>query len=170
MMITPEKVAYYAKKNEKKNIRFRTWLKTHAEPAELDAHCQRLHKALFSDYDCSRCRNCCKQYHGLIPAEDIERDAAFLSLTVEEFRDRFLAEEKEPGEDAYNTKSESCDFLQKDGTCLLNELKPESCKKYPYTDQQDRISSLFSFLSIISVCPVAYEIWEQLKMEYGYRD
>ena len=169
-MISPEKVAYYAKKNEKKNVRFRTWLKTHADPAELDSHCQRLHRTLFSGYDCSRCRNCCKQYHGLIPAQDIERDAAFLSLTEEEFRARFLAKERVSGEDAYNTKSEPCDFLQKDGICLLNGFKPESCKKFPYTDQPDRISSLFSFLSVISVCPVAYEIWEQLKMEYGFRD
>ena len=168
-MISPKKVAYYAKKNEKKNYQFRTWLKIHADPDEFDLLCHRLHRELFAEYDYSRCRNCCKQYHGLIPAQDIERDAAYLSLTEEEFRQRFLAKEQESGENAYNTKSKPCDFLQEDGQCLLDEFKPESCKKYPYTDQPDRIGSLLSFLDNISICPVAYEIWERLKAEYGFR-
>ena len=71
-------------------------------------------------------------------------------------------------EQAYHTKNIPCDFLQTDGGCLLGDFKPDSCKKYPYTDQPDRMGSLLSFLDSVSVCPVAYEILERLKQKYGF--
>ncbi len=167
-MLSPEKVSYYAKKKERYNYRFRTWLKLHADPDALDEEFHRLHQELFSEYDCSRCRNCCKQYAGLIPAEEIERDAAALNLSGDAFRKKYLQETIDAGEQAYPTKNCPCDFLQTDGSCLLGSLKPDACKKYPYTDQPDRMGSLLSFLDTVSVCPVAYEILEQLKQEYGF--
>ena len=45
----------------------------------------------------------------------------------------------------------------------------KNCKKYPYTDQPDRWASLYSVLDVIEVCPVAFEIYERLKEEYGWR-
>lgn len=53
--------------------------------------------------------------------------------------------------------------------CRLGDCRPESCKKYPYTDQPDRWGSLYSVLDVIEVCPVAFEIYERLKKEYGWR-
>ena len=77
-MIAPRKVRFEAKKKENENLEFRTFLKCHADETELDEQFKRLHDELFSNYDCSRCRNCCKMYHGSIPSEDLERDAEFL--------------------------------------------------------------------------------------------
>lgn len=45
----------------------------------------------------------------------------------------------------------------------------DSCKKYPYTDQPERLSNLLGMLDIISICPVAFEMFERLKKEYGYK-
>ena len=42
-MVVPRKVRYYAQKKEKENIRFRSWLKTNADPDELDLKFKRLH-------------------------------------------------------------------------------------------------------------------------------
>ena len=36
-------------------------------------------------------------------------------------------------------------------------------------DQPDRWASLYSVLDVIEVCPVAFEIYERLKKEYGWR-
>lgn len=69
----------------------------------------------------------------------------------------------------YQTKHKPCDFLQEDGNCKLGDCKPDSCKKYPYTDQPERLSSLLSILDTIEICPVAFEIFEGLKQEYGFR-
>ena len=168
-MLSPRKLSFYAKKNEAQNYRFRSWLKFHADPEELDQHFLHLHKELFEDYDCSRCRNCCKQYYGSVPKRDIERDASALGMSVSDFVAEYFKDQIDEGEQAYSTKNKPCDFLQEDGSCLLGDHKPENCKKYPFTDQPDRMGSLLSFLDTISICPVAYEIWERLKEEYSFR-
>lgn len=166
IMVQPEKVKEEAKKREDENYKFRTYLKCHADEMVLDGQFLALHRELFEEYDCSKCRNCCKQYHGSIPAEDVERDAEYLNMTRKQFADLFLKED-EYGI-SYETKHKPCDFLMDDGSCRLGDCKPDSCKKYPYTDQPERLESLLSFLDIVEICPVAFEICERLKKEYTF--
>ena len=45
-MLRPSQVQFYAKKAENKNYRFRSWLKMHADPDDLDAQFLLLHKEL----------------------------------------------------------------------------------------------------------------------------
>lgn len=61
-MIKPGEVAIAAKKVEKKNLKFRTFLKNRAESSLLDRQFAKLNQELFANYDCSRCRNCCRNY------------------------------------------------------------------------------------------------------------
>lgn len=166
-MIHPDKVKEEAQKRENENFKFRTYLKCHADEDELDRQFLHLHKELFADYDCSKCRNCCKMYKGSIPAEDIERDVQYLGITPEQFIDIYL--QKEEYSMNYQTKHKPCDFLQEDGNCKLGDCKPDSCKKYPYTDQPERLSSLLSVVDTIEICPVAFELFERLKKEYGFK-
>ena len=51
-MISPENVYIEAKKLENENLRFRTFLKIHADPDELNRQFLELHKELFTGYDC----------------------------------------------------------------------------------------------------------------------
>jgi hypothetical protein len=69
----------------------------------------------------------------------------------------------------YQTKHRPCDFLEENGSCKLGDCKPENCVKFPYTSQPERLQSLFSVLDVIEVCPVAFEIYERLKQEYGFK-
>ena len=165
-MLAPRKVKFEAEKRENENLRFRTFLKIHADEDVLDEQFKSLHEELFAEYDCSRCRNCCKFYHGSIPRKDIERDASYLGLTTEAFVEQFLDKETEDG---YQTKHKPCDFLNEDGQCRLGDCKPENCVKFPYTDQPERLHSLYSVLDAVEVCPVAFEIYERLKIEYGFK-
>ena len=166
-MIKPENVQDEAAKKEYENKKFRTFLKCNADENELDQQFQKLHQELFAGYDCNSCRNCCKQYYGSIPETDVEQDAKHLNMDVRTFIHEYL----EPDENSteYHTKNMPCDFLQEDGSCMLGDCKPLNCKNYPYTDQPDRLWSLYSVLEAVEVCPVAYEIFESLKQEYGFR-
>ena len=166
-MIHPDKIGVEAKKKEDENYKFRSYLKGHADEEELDKQFLRLHRELFADYDCSKCRNCCKMYKGSIPKEDVEKDAKYLGITIEQFIDFFL--EKEECGLGYHTKHKLCDFMKEDGSCKLGDYKPDSCKTYPYTDQPERLFSLLGMLDTITICPVAFEIFERLKKEYGFR-
>lgn len=166
-MITPELVQKEAKKREKENMRFRTYLKCHADEEKLDRDFLRLHKKYFKGYDCRQCRNCCKMYCAEIPREEVSRDAALLGLSEAAFIEKYLEPDRFGMK--YQSKHVPCDFMMEDGNCMLGEYKPEGCKLYPYTDQPERLHSLYSVLSAVEVCPVAFEIFEELKREYGFR-
>lgn len=73
-------------------------------------------------------------------------------------------------EEDYAARHSPCDFLNENGSCKLGECRPENCKKYPDTDQPDRLWSLYSVLEAVEVCPVAFEIFERLKIEYGFQN
>ena len=133
----------------------------------MDRQFRELHEELFAGYDCSRCRNCCKMYVGSIPEEDVDRDAKCLGMTREQFMDTYLQDKTVEGN--YQTKHMPCDFRESDGSCRLGDCKPDSCKKYPYTNQPERLQSLYSVLDAVEVCPVAFEIYERLKKEYHFR-
>ena len=165
-MIAPRKVKFEATKKRNENYEFRIYLKGNADEKELDERFHRLHKELFAGYDCSRCRNCCKMYRGSIPETDLARDAEYMGLTKEQFIEKYLG--ADDGENAYQTQNIPCDFLKPDGNCQLGDCRPESCKKYPYTDQPDRWSCLYRVLDVIEVCQVAFEIYERLIKEYGW--
>ena len=49
-MISPNKVFAAATKRENENLRFRTFLKKHADPDELDRQFLALHKELFAGF------------------------------------------------------------------------------------------------------------------------
>ena len=166
-MLVPRKVKFEAQKKERENLEFRTFLKCNADDKELDEQFAKLHNELFASYDCNRCRNCCKMYHGSIPVEDIEKDALHMKMNSSDFEEQYL--DGKDSEGNYRTKHKPCDFLQNDGNCKLGDCRPDSCKKYPYTNQPERLQSLYSVLDAVSVCPVAFEIFERLKKEYGFK-
>ena len=82
-MLAPRKVKHAAKQKENENIRFRTFLKCNADEEVLDQQFHDLHVELFSNYDCSRCRNCCKEFHGTISGDELDKCAAALGLSSE---------------------------------------------------------------------------------------
>lgn len=166
-MISPDKVFEIAKKKEKQNYKFRTYLKNHADENELDNQFLTLHNEMFPNYDCSKCRNCCKMYSAEIPESDLKSDAEYLELTTDEFIHKFLKPDKYALN--YVTKHTPCDFFMDNGDCMLGNCKPQTCKKYPYTNQPDRMFCLLGFIESVSICPVAYEICERLKQMYNFK-
>lgn len=167
IMIAPRKIKHMAEKMERENLEFRTFLKCNADEEILDEQFAKLHNELFAEYDCSRCRNCCKRYYGSIPLFDIDKDASHLNMSSDEFVGLYLSEKDSEGN--YRTKHKPCDFLQEGGRCVLGDCKPDKCKKYPYTNQPERLYCLYSMLEAVQVCPVAFEIFERLKIEYGFK-
>ena len=57
-MIKIENLESLAKEKLNENYKFRTYLKNHADPQELDVQFKQLHEKYFAVYDCSKCHNC----------------------------------------------------------------------------------------------------------------
>ena len=163
-MISPRDVRAAAEKLEDENLRFRTFLKTHADPDELDLQFFALHSEFFAGYDCCQCGNCCRAYSTSLSEEEIASISAYLGMT----RQKFLEDCLIRGRDGLELPA-PCRFLDMDGRCRIQDCKPEECRGFPYTDRLDRLSSLYSVLSAAEVCPVVFEILERLKEMYHFR-
>ena len=164
MMISPKDVSTAAAKREAENLHFRTFLKIHADPDELDQQFLALHQELFAGYDCCRCGNCCRRYSTVLSEEEIVNISNYLGMTRRQFLEDCLIR----GRDSLELPA-PCRFLDMDGRCRIQDCKPEECKGFPYTDRPDRIESLYSILSAAEVCPVVFEILERLKELYHFK-
>jgi hypothetical protein len=162
-MVKPEKVWEEFAKKEDENYSFRVYLKGHADSEELDEQFRRLHEELFTTYDCSRCRNCCRMYAPRFEEEEALKAAAYLGMTEEAFIDSYRA-----GIPEGSARYRSCLFLEKDGACRIEACRPAVCRDFPYTSKPGRMGSLYSILDAAKVCPVVFEILERLKAEYRF--
>ena len=69
----------------------------------------------------------------------------------------------------YSFKCDRCKFLNDDNNCLVDSYLPESCRDYPYTNKSERLFSLYGIIGNASICPVVYEILEELKKIYNFK-
>ena len=169
-MVKPTEVQAKAQRLEEQNIRFRTFLKSRADDDELDAQFLELHKELFAGYDCCKCNNCCRSYGIILDNDEVKRISAFLGLSESDFITEYLTDADPEDEKPYMFKSNPCVFLNDEGRCRIQECKPDVCTGFPYTDQPDRLSSMYSIIGNAEVCPVVFEILERLKVLYWFRN
>ena len=168
-MVQPNEVRASAQKLEEQNYKFRTFLKNRADDDELDAQFLALHKELFAGYDCCQCNNCCKTYSIALVNDDVKRIAAFLKIAEVDFTAEYLIDADVEDEEPYKFKENPCSFLDNDGRCRIQDCKPDMCRGFPYTDQPDRLSSMYGIIEHTKVCPVVFEILERLKVIYRFR-
>ena len=169
-MVKPYEVEAKAKMLEEQNYKFRTFLKNRADDDELDAQFLSLHKELFTGYDCCKCANCCRKYRIVLDNDEVKKISAFLGMDENNFIIDYLTNAEPDDEKPYIIKSTPCAFLCDDGRCKIQNCKPDVCVGFPFTDQPDRLSSMYSVINHAEVCPIVYEILERLKMMYRYRN
>ena len=163
-MLDPARIQMAAQDYQDENQRFRRFLKSRADPDELDRHFSDLHKELFAGYDCCQCANCCREYSVSLEDDEAAPIATFLGLATDDFISKYLT----PSAGGYEIKA-PCAFLGVDGKCGIQECKPAECREFPYTDKPDRIISLLGVMSFAETCPVVFEIVQRLKEIYRFR-
>ena len=161
-MIRYEDLKEASKKVEKENWIFRSFLKEQ-DSEKLDGIVHKLHDELFKHMDCVSCCNCCRKVSPALNQEDIDRISKHLKISEEEFKSRYL--EVDEGGDLL-IKQKPCSFLCKEG-CSIYDIRPDDCKRFPYTDKPEFWTRLINMVELCSVCPVVFEIFERLKDIYG---
>ena len=164
-MIDIKELKQLANKKEDENYRFRRYLKNHADEEELDRQFKKLHEKYFKIYDCKKCRNCCKEIGISMSEEELDKICNYLKLDKEKYIEKNLINNY--GE--YSFKDIKCKFLDECNNCQIENCLPITCKEYPYTNKEERLFSLLGVVANASVCPVVYEILEELKHEYHFR-
>lgn len=83
-------------------------------------------------FDCRMCGHCCQGQGGIVAsAPELERLAAHLDMTVEDFRDRFTQPQGKKtvlrcGDDGY------CIFFDREKACTVHTAKPDVCRAWPF--------------------------------------
>ncbi len=83
---------------------------------------------------CQRCGQCCREPgYVYLTTADIDLIAAFLGLEVEEFTARYtrLPPERR-GLSLNENDDQSCVFLDAQGRCVIQAVKPLQCELFPH--------------------------------------
>ena len=130
-----------------------------AEKNEVLQELPRLHEEAFSQIDCLKCANCCKNYSPRFKTPDIKRLSKHLKMRESEFIEKYLRVD-EDGD--FVVRSKPCPFLGENNFCSIYEQRPSDCHRFPYTDEDVFIKRQHLTLKNSTFCPAVYYVLEKL--------
>ncbi len=143
------------------NQKFAEFLKT-KNSEKVDTVVAELSQNAAKNIDCTQCANCCKSLTVAANYQDTVKVAAAVQLEIHEFKAKYM---KRNSEGATVFKQRPCPFL-KNNLCSVYESRPSTCRTYPHLEKGQFISRLGNVLSNLSVCPIAFNTFELLKLNY----
>ncbi len=159
-------IARMGEKNDYENVEFRTFLK--GSDADLDALVHQLTDTVSAQIDCTTCGNCCKHMKPNLDQADIAEFAQGLEMSGSEFKEQYLQlHANEVGR--YVFAALPCPFLQ-DECCTNYQHRPKNCHSYPHLHKDGFSSRLWGVISNYAICPIVFNVYEQLKAELWYTD
>lgn len=153
---------------EHENVEFRTFVKLEVELSDrrLNTLVSETTSEVWKHIDCRSCANCCRTRQPVFSRTEAQRIAAYLGLSLEEVRARYLTSDAETGK--YITQALPCPFL--DGNlCSIYEVRPAVCADYPHLHRNFR-SRLWQVIDNAETCPIVYNVVERLKKTLGFVD
>ena len=123
---------------------------------------QKIVKEITGKIDCTKCANCCKVLKPALDEQDAGRISEHLNLAEEDFISKYAVKnnENEP-----ELKQIPCPFLI-NNKFQVYEIRPESCKEYPYLLGKDITTRCHSFFSNAEICPIVFNVLENAKEEF----
>ncbi len=147
--------------NYEGNQKFSEFLKTQ-NPEDVDQLVIQISKSTASQIDCTKCANCCKSLTVAANYQDTAKLAEATSLQINEFKSKYMKRDFE-GDMVF--KQRPCPFL-KSNLCSVYESRPSTCRTYPHLEKGQFIARLGNVLSNLGVCPIAFNTFELLKLNY----
>jgi len=164
-MITDlERIKQLGEEREKENFDFRSWLKMQ-DPKKIDKTVHRLNQNYSSKIDCTTCGNCCAVIRPLVTNKDIKRITRHLNVSEDVFKQEYT-EMDDDGDRQF--KNLPCKFLE-NKRCSIYTYRPFECRSYPYLHKKDFISRLFGVIDNYSICPIVFNVYEDLKLQLGFK-
>jgi len=160
-----EKIERISQKKENENFRFRGFLKGQ-DNEKIDRIVSRLHKDISGLIDCTTCGNCCMKLKPCVTDAEIKRLSVIDSVSLENFRVNFI--KKDDFENVQCLKDVPCKYLL-DKKCRIYADRPAECKSYPHTHLPDFNSRTLGVIENTAICPIVFNLFEQLKREFGFR-
>jgi uncharacterized protein len=132
------------------------------KPIVVDEAFHTLHNKAFSTFDCLNCANCCSNISPIVTEKDVEKLAKHLRMKPSAFVSQYLYTDED---NDYVFKQTPCPFLLPDKYCMVYENRPKACREYPHTDHRKMVQILNLTLKNCEICPVVYEIVNEIRKE-----
>ncbi|MCJ7434713.1 MAG: YkgJ family cysteine cluster protein [Anaerolineales bacterium] len=164
-----ERIKGMAKERDDENWKFRAFLKQmDMTTKEVDAMVHAITDKVTSQIDCTECANCCKQSRPVLDKDDISKFALGLTVTVPEFQKQYLSQDEEnSSKHVFNKRP--CPFLKND-QCSNYDCRPKDCRSYPHLYKKDFTSRLLGVVANYEVCPIVFNVYEQLKIKLWHNN
>jgi len=160
-----EKIKRLAERNEENNWRFRAFLKF-GDDHKIDRIVHGLYQEISRDIDCTQCGNCCRELRPLLAKKEVKLLANFINIPEDEFREHYT--EVDHNDKKTRLRETPCAFL-KDKKCTVYECRPADCRSFPHLHKRDFTARLINVLQNYSICPIVFNVYEQLKIEMRFR-
>ena len=97
---------------------------------------------------------------------DQQRLAKHIKMKSADFREKFLAPDEE--NEGHVFRQMPCPFLQ-DKLCSVYDQRPRDCRSYPHLHKEDFVFRLAQAVSNCSICPIVFNMYEELKVKFWRR-
>ena len=159
-----EKIKSLAKTKENENWNFRSYLKMQ-DSDKIDRIVNSLNEKYSSLIDCTECGNCCTDLQPQIRKKDLPGLKKELKLSESEIKSKYLELDED---NDLRFKDLPCTFLE-NKKCTIYENRPQDCKSYPYLHKKEITTRLFNVVYNYSICPIVFNVYEELKIKLNYR-
>ena len=154
-----------AEVSEEENDAFRLYLKG-LDSDELDKKVLEINNFVTSQIDCKACGACCRQLMINVTEEEKIAVANHLNISPLQLKDEYL-EESMQGKLIINTIP--CHFLT-DSKCSIYANRFTECRAFPHLHESNFKGRLFGTLVHYAMCPIIYNVIEQLKIEVAFKN
>ena len=99
-----------------------------------------------AEFRCRCCGNCCRvPGYVLVSQQEIDRIAEFVGVDVYQFIETYTRlTNNRAGLSLIEKEDGACVFLGKDNRCLIEAVKPEQCRKFPFE---------WKYADMLTICP-----------------
>lgn len=157
-------VAKIAEEKEHENDAFRVFLKNKQSDA-IDNVVHQINDKITAQIDCTQCGRCCKILMIHITEKEANNLANHLRLPVKIIKEKYI-EESEMGEMIINTIP--CHFLS-GKSCSIYENRFNECREFPHLHKPNFTSRLFGTLMHYAICPIVFNVVEELKIQTRFK-
>lgn len=150
---------------EEENDAFRMYLKG-LSSEQLDEKVHAINDCVTPQIDCKECGACCRQLMINVTNEENIVVANHLNISLQQFKEQYL-EESMQGKLIIN--SIPCHFLA-ESKCTIYENRFTECRAFPHLHEKNFKGRLFGTLVHYAMCPIIYNVIEQLKIEVEFKN
>ena len=159
-----DRIRAIAALKEAENDAFRSFIKS-SNGTEVDALVKEINAEVEPRIDCTSCGACCKTLMINVKQEEAHRLSEHQNQTPADFKEKYI-EESLMGNLIINRMP--CHFLE-GSKCSVYAHRFTECREFPHLHRENFKDRLFGTLIHYAMCPIIFNVIEELKERMDFK-